>query len=142
MAKKRSPSADLPARVPRKNAAPAKLISDLRVLIESTRTTVAHAVNSAQVLLYWRVGGRILSESLRHQRATYGEEIVATVSRQLTVDYGRGFAEKSLRRMIQFAQLFPDPEIVAALSRELSWSHFVELLPIGDELKREFAETP
>jgi hypothetical protein len=52
------------------------------------------------------------------------------VSRQLTADYGRGFAEKSLRRMIQFARLFPNQEIVAALSRQLSWSHFVEIIPL------------
>jgi hypothetical protein len=30
----------------------------------------------------------------------------------------------SLRRMVQFAQTFPQPEIVATLSRQLSWSHF------------------
>jgi DUF1016 N-terminal domain len=53
------------------------------------------------------------------------------VSRQLTADYGRGFAEKSLRRMIQFARLFPDRETVAALSRELSWSHFVEIISLN-----------
>jgi predicted nuclease of restriction endonuclease-like (RecB) superfamily len=56
----------------------------------------------------------------------------------LTVDYGRGFAEKSLRRMIQFATVFPDPEIVAALSRQLSWSHFVEIIPLKTDLHREF----
>jgi predicted nuclease of restriction endonuclease-like (RecB) superfamily len=56
----------------------------------------------------------------------------------LTADYGRGFAEKSHRRMIQFAETFPDREIVAAVSRQLSWSHFVEVIPLSDELKREF----
>jgi predicted nuclease of restriction endonuclease-like (RecB) superfamily len=99
---------------------------------------VAQAVNSAQVLLSWEVGRRSLVEILREDRAAYGEEIVATVSRQLAAEYGRGFAEKSLRRMIQFARVFPDREIVAALSRELSWSHFVELLPLEDDLRRQF----
>jgi hypothetical protein len=61
-----------------------------------------------------------VSDILKYKRAAYGDQIVATVARQLTADYGRGFAEKSLRRMIQFADLFPDPEIVAALSRQLS----------------------
>jgi hypothetical protein len=56
----------------------------------------------------------------------------------LSTDYRRGFAQKSLRRMIQFARVFPDPEIVAALSRQLGWSHFVELLPLDDALKRDF----
>jgi predicted nuclease of restriction endonuclease-like (RecB) superfamily len=40
--------------------------------------------------------------------------------------------------MIQFAEVFPDREIVAALSRQLGWSHFVEIIPLDDPLKREF----
>ena len=58
---------------------------------------IAQAVNSAQLVLYWRVGERILTDVLRSKRGTYGEEIVATVSRQLTADYGRGFAEPGER---------------------------------------------
>lgn len=138
MAKKRGttdPGLPAPGSKP---IAARKLIADLRELIEATRTGVARAVYSAQVLLHWQVGHRILAEILRYKRASYGEEIVATVSRQLAADYGRGFAEKSLRRMIQFAQLFPDREIVAALSGELSWSHFVEVLPLKDKLRRDF----
>lgn len=41
-------------------------------------------------------------------------------------EYGKGFTEKSLRRMIHFAEAFPDEPVVAALSQHLSWSHFVE----------------
>ena len=61
---------------------------------------------------------------LGSERAAYGEQIVVTVSGQLVVDYGRGYSEKNLRRMVQFAELFPEQEIVATLSRQLSWSHF------------------
>ena len=86
-----------------KPIAPRKLIADLRELIEATRTGVARAVYSAQVLLHWQVGHRILADILRHERASYGEEIVATVSRQLAAGYGRNFVEKSLRRMMQLA---------------------------------------
>ncbi len=63
---------------------------------------------------------------------------MSTLSRQLAAEFGSGFAEKNLRRMIQFAELFPDGEIVATLSRELGWSHFVELLPLKKHLQREF----
>jgi predicted nuclease of restriction endonuclease-like (RecB) superfamily len=115
-----------------------ELLADLRELIEAARAGVAQAVYSAQVILHWRVGHRLLADILKYQRAAYGDQIVATVSRQLTADYGRGFAEKSLRRMIQFADVFPDPEIVAALSRQLSWSHFVEIIPLKTDLHREF----
>jgi len=40
--------------------------------------------------------------------------------------------------MMQFAQIFPDEQIVASLMRQLSWTHFLIVIPIIDELKREF----
>lgn len=40
--------------------------------------------------------------------------------------------------MIQFAERIPNRKIVATLSRQLGWSHFKELLPIDDDLKRDF----
>jgi len=75
---------------------------------------------------------------LRGERAAYGEQIVATLSRELVAEFGRGYTEKSLRRMIQFAQSFPEEEIVATLWRQLSWSHFRELLPLNQPFQREF----
>lgn len=116
----------------------AALFTDVRELILSTRQKVARGVNAALVSLYWEVGGRIRRDVLKKKRAEYGEEIVSTLSRQLAAEFGSGFAEKNLRRMIQFAELFPDGEIVATLSRELGWSHFVELLPLKKHLQREF----
>lgn len=52
--------------------------------------------------------------------------------------YGRSFGEKSLHHMIRFADAFPDAEIVSTLRRQLSWSHFKQLIYIPDELKRDF----
>ena len=119
------------------DAAPA-LLNDVRQLIEQARAHVASAANSAQTLLYWQVGERIRREVLGEARADYGEQIVSTLSTQLVQAYGRGFSEKSLRRMIQFAEVFADAQIVATLSRQLSWSHFIEILPLKQPLEREF----
>ncbi|MGL5470955.1 MAG: PDDEXK nuclease domain-containing protein, partial [Shewanella sp.] len=66
------------------------------------------------------------------------QQWVKQVAKQLTEEYGKGFNEKSLRKMMQFYQAFPEQEIVATLSRQLSWSHFIELLPITAPLEREF----
>lgn len=98
----------------------------------------ARAVNSALVLLYWSIGDRIRRDILKESRADYGEQIVAALSQQLTAEYGNGYSRAALWRMIQFADVFPDQQIVAALSRQLGWSHFVEILPIKDHLKRDF----
>ncbi|WP_448826528.1 PDDEXK nuclease domain-containing protein, partial [Capnocytophaga bilenii] len=114
------------------------LITDLRTLINEARNKVALIVNTEITLLYWHIGKRINEEVLGNQRAEYGKQIVSTLSRQLTEEYGKGFNEKSLRRMMQFAELFPDFQIVAPLARQLSWSHFLILFPIKDPLSREF----
>ncbi|MDD2462865.1 MAG: PDDEXK nuclease domain-containing protein [Desulfobulbus sp.] len=114
------------------------LIGDIRTLIEETRSAVAVTVNTAMTLLYWRIGKRIYEDILGNQRAGYGDEILATLSRQLTTDYGRGFSEKSLRHMIVFSETFPELEIVSTLSRQLSWSHFKEIIYLKQPLQKEF----
>lgn len=81
---------------------------------------MSQTVNSGLTVLYWQVGKRINEEILLDQRAEYGKQIVATLSHQLEQDYGRNFEEKNLRRMIQFTEAFPDADIVATLSRQLT----------------------
>jgi hypothetical protein len=56
----------------------------------------------------------------------------------LEVEFGGGFSEKSLHRMIQFAEVFPAEQIVASLMRQLSWTHFTLLIPLNEPLQREF----
>lgn len=115
-----------------------ELLTDIRTVIERTRQQAITAVNASQTNMYWRIGQRIHIELLGGERAAYGAQIVATLSRQLVQEYGRGFAEKNLRRMVQFAQAFPDEQIVATLWRQLSWSHFRELLPLAKPFQRDF----
>jgi predicted nuclease of restriction endonuclease-like (RecB) superfamily len=117
---------------------PTEILRDVRQLITDARRQTAVAVNMGLTVLYWRIGKRLSVEVLRSERAAYGEQIVATLSRELVAEFGRGYTEKSLRRMIQFAQSFPEEEIVATLWRQLSWSHFRELLPLNQPFQREF----
>ncbi len=115
-----------------------RLFADIRLLIEAAREQTARAVNSALVGLYWNVGKRIREDVLQEKRAEYGEAIVSTVSKQLIAEYGRGFSDKNLWHMVRFAEVFPDEQIVSALRRELSWTHFKEIIYLDDPLKREF----
>ena len=120
-------------------AATQSLIQDLRQIIEQARGHVAATANYELTMMYWHVGERINHEVLGNQRAEYGKQIVASVSRQLQQEHNiKGFDEKNIRRMMQFTSLFPDSQIVATVSRQLSWSHFVEVLPLKDDLQREF----
>jgi DUF1016 N-terminal domain len=114
------------------------LVEELRQLINETRNRVAASVNSELTMLYWHIGSRIRTEVLQNERAEYGEQIVATVSRQLTEEFGKGFARPNLFRMLGFAEKFSNEEIVSTLSRQLSWSHFVEILPVKNDLARDF----
>jgi len=117
---------------------PASLLGDIRSLIEQAREQTAHAVNAALVTLYWNIGRRIRQEVLGDQRAAYGQQIVNALSAQLTAEYGRGFSRSNLFYMLQFAEVFPDEQIVHALRGQLSWTHFRELIGIEDPLKRKF----
>ena len=107
-----------------------RLVGDLKQLIDETRAGVAATVNAGLTMLYWKVGNRIRRDVLTCKRAGYGKEIVVTVARQLTLAYGRGFSVKSLRHMIRFAETFPEPEIVSAMMRQLSWTHFLSIIYI------------
>lgn len=116
----------------------AKLLPDLHRLIEQARHTAAVAVNAGLTLLYWRIGQHLHTEVFGQARADYGQEILPTLSAELVPRYGRGFSARSLWRMVQFAQAFPDLAQVSALAQQLAWSHFQELLSIKDPLAREF----
>jgi predicted nuclease of restriction endonuclease-like (RecB) superfamily len=119
-------------------AVPEKLLGDIRALIESGRSRVAQAINTELVLLHWHIGDRIRHDVIGEGRAEYGEQIVEALSQSLTVEYGRGFSRKSLFHMIRFAEVFPEESIVSTLSRQLAWSHFLEIIYLKEPLQRNF----
>lgn len=118
-----------------------KLFVDLSQLIEQSRHQVAMQANNTLTVLFWQVGKRINDDILQNQRAEYGKQIISTVSSQLENAYGRNFTEKNVRRMMQFAELFSDFQIVVTLSRQLTWSHFLVLIPLkSSEAKQYYAQ--
>ncbi len=119
-------------------AKPAVLISDVRALILQAREGVARAVDSTLTALYWSVGRRIRQDILKEKRAEYGEKIVQALTAQLEPEFGRGFGKRNLFTMVRFATAFPDEQIVSALRRQLTWTHFTTLVYIEDPLKRDF----
>lgn len=126
------------ALLPDDAAALEPLHAELRALIAASRQCLAVAVNAELSRLYWTVGRRLAAEVLGGERARYGTQLMNRLGERLTAEFGRGFEAKNLRRMVQFAQAFPNAEIVATLSRQLSWSHIVDLLPLRTEDARRF----
>ncbi len=115
-----------------------QLLGHIRFLIEESKKQVAVTVNATMSMLYWQIGKKINDEVAQHHGETYGKQIVATLWRQLSAEYGNSFSEKNLRRMMQFAEMFPDEKIVVSLIRQLTWTHIIAIIPITDPVKREF----
>lgn len=114
------------------------VLADLISIVEKTKTQVTVQANSSLTLMFWHIGKRIGTEIILNDRAEYGKQIIVTLSRELTENFGTSFKEKNLRRMIQFFEKFPDLENVVTLSRHLSWSHFLVLIPLKTDNERNF----
>ena len=115
------------------------LMTDLRQIIDEARIHVASTANYELTMMYWHIGERINRDVLGNERATYGKQIVPQVATQLQALYGsKGFEIRNVRRMMQFAQQIKEEKIVSQLATKLSWSHFIEVLSLKDELQKEF----
>lgn len=115
-----------------------ELLARAAEVIEEGQAAAARQANLALTLTFWRLGRLVGEEVLGSERAAYGEQIVVSLGRQLVERYGRSYEEKILRRMIQFAEQFPDEQIVVSLGRQLSWTHFRALLPLKSPEARAF----
>jgi len=115
-----------------------KLFYELAAIIEQGKQKLTNVINNTVVIVYWHIGQRINREVLNNERAAYGKQIVSTLSNQLANKYGNSFKEKNVRRMMQFAEIYPDFEIVVSLTRQLSWTHLVNILPVKKAVAREY----
>lgn len=92
-------------------------------------------------MLYWSIGKTITETVLHGERPDYGQSAVLEISRRMSREYGKGFDKSSVHRMIKLYQEFPDEGLILSWSQRLSWTHFIALIPIEDEMKREFYAT-
>ncbi len=109
-----------PEQKPLQSADFDSLLNDLRTIIGTGRGRAAAAINSEMVATYWQIGERIvLEEQGGALRASYGERALERMGQLLSTEFGRGFAERSLRNMRQFYMAYP---IRSTLRTELTWS--------------------
>jgi len=102
-------------------------------IIENRKFRAQAKANQESILMFWEVGKYISSIVLEGERASYGKQIVVTLAQQLQEKYGSSFDYTNVTRMIKFSLRFPDVEILVPLAQQLSWSHFVALLPIKSD---------
>ena len=119
------------------------LLNDAQAIIEKSKSFTHSAVNAALVLRNWLLGKRIVEEELGSDgRADYGKQVIKTLSKRLTEEYGRGFEPRDLYRFAQFYKTYPEI-LTAALSKSgsvLSWSHYLALLRVTRKAARDWYE--
>jgi hypothetical protein len=90
------------------------------------------------VILYWSIGQHIRQDILKFDKAKYGKQIIATLSKDLTTEFGKCWSERQLHYCLKFSEIFLEKHIMHTVCAELNWSHVRLLLPIENELKRNF----
>ncbi len=117
------------------------LFDKISVLIEQARKKVAVTINQEMVMLYWNIGKTIKEEIIKSKRAEYGEQIVQSLTGELTQRYGKGFSSQNLWYMVQLYEAYPILHALRGEFKGLGWTHIRTLLPIKDDLKRRFYST-
>lgn len=111
-----------------------ELYANVRSILASARQRAYTAINFAMVESYWLIGQKIVENELRGaSRAEYGKGVLKELAERLTVEFGKGFDERELRKMRQFYQMF---QIRDTLRPELTWSHYRRLLSVENDLAR------
>ena len=114
-------------------------VSDIRAIIAEARQSVVRHVNNTMTLAYWLIGRRLIVEEQKGKRAVYGEHLLLRVSRELTAEFGKGFAEPQLRNCRLFYVAYPNEKAIRyALRIKLSWTHHRAIMRVGDPVAREF----
>ena len=111
-----------------------ELLPGIAQIIEQAKQKTAWFLNAETTLMYWSIGHFMNQKLKENNRTEYGSQILATLSQQLTGQYGKGFTYTALTRMCKVANAF-DQQNIATLSQQLSWSHWIELATISENFK-------
>jgi predicted nuclease of restriction endonuclease-like (RecB) superfamily len=102
-------------------------------MIETRKCRAGAFANHEVIMMFWEIGQYINSVMLGNKHAEYGKRIVAELATKLVRSYGRSFSYDNLRRMMRFSEKFNNLKILSPLTTKLTWSHFIELLPMKSE---------
>jgi len=116
------------------------LIRRISDLLKNARNNVISTVNQTMVITYFEIGRMIIEEEQNgKEKAEYGKQILSSLSRRLTSDFGKGFSQRNLEQMRKFYVIYSKTQTVSAEFR-LSWSHYLKLIRIEDISERKFYE--
>lgn len=118
-----------------KDSETSELFDIIKNLIEQSKNRVYKTVNTEMINLYWNIGKIIVEKQEGHNRAKYGDYLIESLSIQLTNEFGKGFSTRNLKRMRKLYLYYPKRTTMLS---QLTWSHYLELIKIDDESKRNF----
>jgi len=112
------------------------LKTEIGMLLTEARKQTCQSINTILVKTYRQIGSYIVEfEQGGNKKSEYGSELYNTLSRDLTLEYGKGFSRSNLVYIRKFYLAFPKSETV---SHQLSWSHYFEILKSDNELEISF----
>lgn len=115
-------------------------INDLKTIISACRQKAYSAINTAQVIMNWNIGKRIVEqEQVGKAKAQYGKHIIQLASQELTAEFGNGFSESNIRSFRKFYIEFnslPIQQTASAKLPKLSWSHYERLMRVDNKEAR------
>lgn len=112
-----------------------KIYKDIKKLINESKNRIYISVNTEILNLYWNIGKIIIEIQNGENRAKYGKNVLKDLSMRLTKEFGNGFSERNLEHMRKFYLIFPISKSVIA---KLSWTHYIEIMKIKEDEKRNF----
>jgi hypothetical protein len=113
-----------------------KLKAQLVTSLQQGRAKASVVINQVMVRTYWEVGRYIVEyEQKGEDRAIYGDRLLDRLSKDLSLEFGKGFSRSNLFQIRAFYLRF---QKIQTLSGQLSWSHYLELSKVDSELEISF----
>ena len=116
-----------------------RIVNDIKQIINTGRAAAYSAVDSTMIATYWNIGRRIVEEEQHgEERAQYGKELIKSLAKELTHEYGNGYSQRYLAYFRKFYLTMPDLAILQTRLQNLRWSHILATLRVEDEAARRW----
>ena len=115
------------------------IIADIKQIIEQAKKQAYSSINTLMIQSNWLVGRRIVEEEQDGaSRAEYGKALLKNLASKLMPIYGNSYSVRRLQDYRMFYLYFKDIEIWHSRVPNLTWTHYRELLAVGDETARNW----
>ena len=115
-----------------------QFLDDIISIITHSKIDAVKSVEYQRVLMYWKMGERILIEEQQEKdRADYGTYLLKSLEKDLEPEYGSGFSYRQLAYCRQFYRIYPNLDLIRS---QFNWTQYRLLIQINDVDKREYYE--